>query len=42
MMSGIMVVSFFGLMGYLLVPAIGPLYTLRDQYTVPLHQGLRC
>jgi membrane-associated phospholipid phosphatase len=27
-------------MGYLLVPAIGPLYTLRDQYTVPLHQGL--
>ena len=24
MMSGIMVVSFFGLMGYLLVPAIGP------------------
>jgi membrane-associated phospholipid phosphatase len=40
MMSGIMVVSFFGLMGYLLVPAIGPLYTLRDQYTVPLHQGL--
>ena len=40
MMSGIMVVSFFGLMGYLLVPAIGPLYTLRDQYTVPLHQSL--
>ena len=40
MMSGIMVVSFFGLMGYLLVPAIGPIYTLRDQYTVPLHQSL--
>jgi membrane-associated phospholipid phosphatase len=40
MMSGIMVVSFFGLMGYLLVPAIGPLYTLRNQYTVPLHQAL--
>jgi membrane-associated phospholipid phosphatase len=27
-------------MGYLLVPAIGPIYTLRDQYTVPLHQSL--
>jgi len=40
MMSGIMVVSFFGLMGYLLVPAIGPIYTLRAQYTVPLHQSL--
>jgi len=37
MMSGLMVVSFLGLLGYLLVPAIGPLYTLRDQYTVPLH-----
>jgi membrane-associated phospholipid phosphatase len=40
MMSGIMVVSFLGLLGYLLVPAIGPLYTLRDQYTVPLHQSM--
>jgi membrane-associated phospholipid phosphatase len=40
MMSGIMVVSFLGMMGYLLVPAIGPLYTLRNQYTVPLHQSL--
>ena len=36
MMSGLMVVSFFGLLGYLLVPAIGPMFTLRDQYTVPL------
>jgi membrane-associated phospholipid phosphatase len=36
MMSGIMVVSFLGLLGYLLVPAIGPIYTLRNQYTVPL------
>jgi len=36
MMTGIVVVTFFGLIGYLLVPAIGPLYTLRDQYTVPL------
>jgi membrane-associated phospholipid phosphatase len=40
MMSGIMVVTFFGLMGYLLVPAIGPMYTLRHQYTVPLHQSM--
>ncbi len=40
MMSGVMVVSFFGLMGYLLVPAIGPVYTLRAQYTVPLQQSL--
>ncbi len=40
MMSGLMVVCFFGLIGYLLVPAIGPMYTLRNQYTVPLHQSL--
>lgn len=40
MMSGVLVVSFFGLLGYLLVPAIGPLYTLRDQFTVPLSQPL--
>ena len=40
MMSGIMVVSFLGLMGYLLVPAIGPVYTLRNQYTVPLQQSM--
>jgi membrane-associated phospholipid phosphatase len=40
MMSGLMVVCFFGLIGYLVVPAIGPMYTLRDQYTVPLHQSL--
>jgi len=39
MMSGIMVVSFLGLLGYLLVPAIGPMYTLRNQYSVPLHQS---
>lgn len=40
MMSGVLVISFFGLLGYLLVPAIGPLYTLRDQFTVPLSQPL--
>jgi membrane-associated phospholipid phosphatase len=40
MMSGLMVVTFFGLLGYILVPAIGPLYTLRDVYTVPLSQPI--
>jgi membrane-associated phospholipid phosphatase len=40
MMSGLMMVSFFGIMGYLLVPAIGPMYTLRAQYTVPLSHSL--
>ena len=36
MMAGVLVMTFFGLIGYMLVPAIGPLYTLRDQYTVAL------
>jgi membrane-associated phospholipid phosphatase len=36
MMCGLMVVSFLGLLGYVLVPAVGPLYTLHSQYTVPL------
>jgi membrane-associated phospholipid phosphatase len=40
MMSGLMVVSFFGLLGYVLVPAIGPMFTLRNQYTVPLYQSV--
>ena len=40
MMSGLIAVSFFGLLGYLLVPAIGPMYTLRHLYTVPLAQPL--
>jgi membrane-associated phospholipid phosphatase len=40
MMSGVLVITFFGLLGYLLVPAIGPMYTLRDQFTVALHQPL--
>jgi membrane-associated phospholipid phosphatase len=38
MMCGLVVISFFGLLGYLLVPAIGPMYTLREQYTVGLSQ----
>ena len=29
-----------GLLGYLLVPAIGPMYTLRNQYTVPLSHSI--
>jgi membrane-associated phospholipid phosphatase len=40
MMCGLMVVTFLGLLGYILVPAIGPLYTLRDLYTVPLRQPI--
>lgn len=40
MMSGVLVVTFFGLIGYLLVPAVGPMYTLRDQFTVPLGHSL--
>jgi len=40
MMSGLMVVSFLGILGYLIVPAVGPMYTLRDQFTVPLHPSV--
>jgi len=40
MMCGVLVVTFFGLLGYLLVPAVGPMYTLRTHYTVPLDQAL--
>lgn len=40
MMCGLSVISFFGILGYLLVPAIGPVYTLRSLYTVPLSQPL--
>jgi len=36
MMCGLLVISFLGLVGYILVPAIGPMYTLHSQYTVPL------
>ena len=36
MMCGLLVVSFLGLVGYVSVPAIGPMYTLHSQYTVPL------
>ena len=40
MMVGLLVVSFIGLAGYILVPAIGPMYTLHSQYTVPLDTPL--
>jgi membrane-associated phospholipid phosphatase len=40
MMNGLMVVTFLGLLGYILVPAIGPLYSLRDDYTVSLSQPI--
>jgi membrane-associated phospholipid phosphatase len=40
MMCGLIVISFFGLLGYLLVPAIGPMYTLREHYTVGLSQPI--
>jgi len=39
MMVGVLVITFIGLIGYLLVPAVGPMFTLRDQYTVPLRAG---
>ena len=40
MMCGVLVVTFFGLLGYLLVPAVGPMYALRAHYTIPLDQPL--
>jgi len=40
MMSGLMVVTFLGLIGYVLVPAIGPIYSLHSVYTVPLSQPI--
>ncbi len=40
MMLGLIVISFIGLLGYILVPAVGPMYTLRNQYTVGLETPL--
>jgi len=40
MMCGVLTITAFGLMGYLLVPGIGPMYALRDQFTVPLTQTI--
>lgn len=39
-MTGLIVVCFFGFLGYLAVPAIGPMYTLRTQYTLSLDTPL--
>jgi len=38
MMCGLITISFFGFLGYLLVPAVGPMYALKDHFTVPLLQ----
>lgn len=40
MMFGLVLVTFWGLIGYLLVPGVGPLFALRHRYTVPLTQPL--
>jgi membrane-associated phospholipid phosphatase len=40
MMCGLVVISFVGTLGYMIVPAIGPMYTLHSIYTVPLSQPL--
>jgi membrane-associated phospholipid phosphatase len=38
MMSGLVTLTFLGFVGYTLVPAVGPLYALKSQFTVPLYQ----
>jgi membrane-associated phospholipid phosphatase len=38
MMSGLVTLAFLGFVGYTLVPAVGPLYALKSQFTVPLYQ----
>jgi membrane-associated phospholipid phosphatase len=40
MMSGLMVITFLGLIGYVLVPAIGPMYSMHQLFTVPLSQPI--
>jgi membrane-associated phospholipid phosphatase len=40
MMCGLVVISFIGTLGYMIVPAIGPMYTLHSVYTTPLSQPL--
>ena len=37
LMCGVVVITFFGLIGYLIVPATGPLYTLQNEYIVDLY-----
>ncbi|MGD0697143.1 MAG: phosphatase PAP2 family protein [Terriglobia bacterium] len=38
MMTGLVVITAIGVASYMLVPGVGPMYSLRDQYTVPLTQ----
>jgi len=38
MMCGLVMVCLFGFLGYLFVPAVGPMFSLQSQYTVPLIQ----
>jgi membrane-associated phospholipid phosphatase len=38
MMIGMVTLSFFGFVGYTLMPAVGPMYALKSQFTVPLYQ----
>jgi membrane-associated phospholipid phosphatase len=38
MMCGLVTVCLFGFLGYLFVPAVGPMFALRSQYAVPLIQ----
>jgi len=38
MMTGLVLVTAVGLVGYVLVPGVGPMYSLQDKYTVPLTQ----
>lgn len=38
MMTGMVGLSFFGFVGYTLVPAVGPMYALHSQFSVPLIQ----
>jgi membrane-associated phospholipid phosphatase len=40
MTCGLVVISFIGAFGYMIVPAIGPMYTLHNLYTTPLSQPL--
>lgn len=40
MMTGVIAVTFVGVLGYLAVPAIGPMFTLHNLYTVPLTQPI--
>jgi membrane-associated phospholipid phosphatase len=38
MMCGLVLICLFGFLGYLLIPAVGPMYTLASLYRIPLAQ----